>query len=801
MSRSSSASPRPVRFVPLGAGALALLLVGSCAGGRALRSAASSPAPAGALPTRVASAKELAPDAPALRVVLDEPRFALASQRLRAKDAPGAAKAFDDARAATPQESDATRACALDYLVGRLHREAGDDAGAALAFDRVTEACTLSANAALHAGEAYARLGRSDDAIARARRVPDAAAVAVDARLLLAEALAAKGDRASALPIWRAHLAASPSGARWVDTSVRTATALLDGVEGPPAAHAREAFDLATRVVVDAPKLADAAGAQAARDRALVLLRATDPAQSDALSASERVRRAQAWLDSNEAARASAEASALLATVPPGTTGNADACHGAIVFAQATAKLHGATADAYGDAIARCAGDDSLPSALFAGAKASLSAKRLDEGLSRFAQVEELFPRHRLADDAHLRAAIVLQQNGDGPKAEARLASLADDYPDGDMRGEALFRLALARMVRGEWADAKAPLDRAAALEEGDHRSPSSGRAAYFRARASALTGDADDASTRYEAVVEHAPLTFYMTQAYARLAASDPARARRALDAALESSASPAAGALLTRDHAELRTPAFARGLALLEVGEVDEARRELPPFVRDAADPEVVWRTALLYEQAGAADVAESAIRARLGEALAHYPVGSWKLRWEVAFPRPFDDLVEHASAASNVPPALTWAVMRQESAFVTDAKSLSDAYGLMQLIVGTARGVARGTGFGSDPDSLKRPEVSITLGAKLLGGLRASYPTNRALAIAAYNGGGGSVGRWLAARPNEDFDLWVEEIPFEETRNYLKRVVGNEAAYAFLYAPSTLDDVLALPAKVQR
>ena len=133
--------------------------------------------------------------------------------------------------------------------------------------------------------------------------------------------------------------------------------------------------------------------------------------------------------------------------------------------------------------------------------------------------------------------------------------------------------------------------------------------------------------------------------------------------------------------------------------------------------------------------------------------------------------------------------------------DARSPSDAYGLMQIIVPTARGLVRGTPFAADPDSLKRPEVSITLGAKLLGGLRASYPLNRALAIAAYNGGGGAVGRWLAARPSEDFDLWVEEIPFDETRGYIKRVLANEAAYAFLYAPSAMDEVLALPPSVTR
>jgi soluble lytic murein transglycosylase len=794
-------------------GAFFALLAGSCGGEGVARIPPSSPAIVRGPAERETTTKALAPDLPTLHVVLEEPRFAGVKVRLRAKDAPGASKAYGDSLAASPAETNPTRACALDYESGRLHRDAGEDAAAAVAFDRVPATCALSAHAALYAGEAYARLGRADDAIARVRRVPDDASIAADARLTLAEALAAKGDRAAALPIWRAHLAASPHGARWVDTCVKVATALLDGVDGDPAAHAREAFELATRVVVDAPKLADVSGGQAARDRAAATLRAADPKFSDALSPAEQARRAQAWLDANEPARAITEATALLALgAAPAPTGS-DACRVAIVRAQATAKVHGATADAYGDAIARCAGDDALPSALFGGAKASLAAKRLDEGLARFAQLEQLFPHHRLADDARLRSAIALQQSGDGAKAEALFASLADDYPDGDMRGEALFRVALARMVRADWAGAREPLDRAAALEEADHRSPSSGRAAYFRARVSAMTGDPADAAARYEALVGRAPLAFYMTQAYARLAATDPVRARRALDGAVEGErTSPAA--LLTRDHPELHAPSFARGLALLEVGELDDARRELgrvldgasaPGAARstkgDGVDPEVVWTTALLYEQAGAPDVAEMVVASRLGDVLAHYPAGPWKPRWEIAFPRPFSDLVERASATSNVPSALTWAIMRQESAFVPDARSPSDAYGLMQLIVGTARGVARGTGMDSDPESLKRPEVSITLGAKLLGGLRASYPANRALAIAAYNGGGGSVARWLAARPNEDFDLWVEEIPFEETRNYLKRVVGNEAAYAFLYTPDALDDVLAPPVKVSR
>jgi soluble lytic murein transglycosylase len=137
-----------------------------------------------------------------------------------------------------------------------------------------------------------------------------------------------------------------------------------------------------------------------------------------------------------------------------------------------------------------------------------------------------------------------------------------------------------------------------------------------------------------------------------------------------------------------------------------------------------------------------------------------------------------------------------MREESAFNPDAHSVANAIGLMQLIGGTARMMARGTPLAFDDVSLRRPEVSIALGAKLLASLRTSFAGNPALAIAAYNSGSGSVHRWLGERGGDDFDVFVERIPFDETRNYLKRVLASEAAYAFLYAPKTLDELLALP-----
>jgi soluble lytic murein transglycosylase len=169
-----------------------------------------------------------------------------------------------------------------------------------------------------------------------------------------------------------------------------------------------------------------------------------------------------------------------------------------------------------------------------------------------------------------------------------------------------------------------------------------------------------------------------------------------------------------------------------------------------------------------------------------------------WEVAFPRAFEPLVVRETAASGIPRALAWAIMREESDFYPEAKSSSNAYGLMQLIVPTARGLTSGTPYAATEDGLKRPDASIALGARLLGGLRGSMPTG-ALAIAAYNGGAGAVSRWVAARGTEDFDLWVEDIPWEETRGYVKRVLASEAAYAFLYDRGTLHEVLSIPRAV--
>jgi soluble lytic murein transglycosylase len=146
-------------------------------------------------------------------------------------------------------------------------------------------------------------------------------------------------------------------------------------------------------------------------------------------------------------------------------------------------------------------------------------------------------------------------------------------------------------------------------------------------------------------------------------------------------------------------------------------------------------------------------------------------------------------------QLPVSIALGIMREESAFLARVKSHAGALGLLQLMPQTAKLVARGTDYPYDEESLRTPPVNVALGTKLLASLlgKAVHPT---MAIAAYNAGEGAVSNWTSGRLSKEADLAVEQIPYEETRNYVKRVLSSATAYAALYDPKSLDFLLSMP-----
>lgn len=144
-------------------------------------------------------------------------------------------------------------------------------------------------------------------------------------------------------------------------------------------------------------------------------------------------------------------------------------------------------------------------------------------------------------------------------------------------------------------------------------------------------------------------------------------------------------------------------------------------------------------------------------------------------VSYPTPFEEIVSRVSERFNVPKALIYAVMRQESLFDIYAVSPSGAKGLMQLMDFTARWKAKGLGI--KLENIFEPYTNILLGTAYLAFLYDYWKGDMVRVIASYNAGRSAVGRWK--RYDDDF-LFIELIPYSETKNYTKKVLYNYYIY---------------------
>ncbi|OQW91742.1 MAG: hypothetical protein BWK79_16220 [Beggiatoa sp. IS2] len=146
------------------------------------------------------------------------------------------------------------------------------------------------------------------------------------------------------------------------------------------------------------------------------------------------------------------------------------------------------------------------------------------------------------------------------------------------------------------------------------------------------------------------------------------------------------------------------------------------------------------------------------------------------KVRFPLAYRSQVETGAQAQGLNLGWVYGIIRQESAFATDARSRSGALGLMQLMPGTAKLVAKKIGLKlNSMGEVLDVDTNISLGTGYLRQMLDKFNGNYMLATAAYNAGPGRPIRWTAENPCLPADIWVEMIPFDETRDYVRRVLS--------------------------
>ena len=376
------------------------------------------------------------------------------------------------------------------------------------------------------------------------------------------------------------------------------------------------------------------------------------------------------------------------------------------------------------------------------------------------AQLAYLDFQRRYPENAHMPEVLyalarIEQAEGHTDQAVAAYAQLADAYPGNSLAREARWRIGWMQYQAGRWRDAAATFERAAGAGAG-----AAPEADYWRARALERAGDRAAAERIYATLVEQAPASYYAYCAERRLGRTQAAP--QAIAAAPQPPEIGPAPPLADPYHWVRANELRAAGLRPL-------ARGELRAFERATADqPAAAGATIAAYQTV---DGYRDAIRLGSARGLTDPAI---------FFPLAFWPQVSAHAQRDDVDPLLVLALMRQESMFDPAARSSADARGLMQLLPSTAERIAQRLGQPSPVGQLYDPDTNITLGVAHLQQLLNAYDGDQIKVLAAYNGGESAVAKWQQRFGGLEPDEFVESITYRETRDYVKRVMGNYQRY---------------------
>ena len=433
-------------------------------------------------------------------------------------------------------------------------------------------------------------------------------------------------------------------------------------------------------------------------------------------------------------------------------------------------------------------GDSSIATLVF------LADLHRDAGAFPEALDAYLAARHRGSATAFYRYARLLDRAGRRTESRLALLEFADAYPRSSVAPISVFLVAEARRRQGRRTEADS-LYRSITTRW--PRAQYAGRSRLQLASNATTARDTAAAVTWYEeeiAVRGQQRLAARFLLARLRQATGDSTGALQELQALAREDSIGYYGTA-AREVGNLPPPVFAPVEEVTSTAWVDAAFRqfdelrdarlavELDEFVDHLMGlRDLEWRDMLALAE-GLSERGWVVEGVRLGWRVAEQYTLNDSRVLRVIFPWPLRDLIERESRKHGLDPYLVAGLIRQESAFRPSVVSRAGAVGLMQLMPGTARDIARRSGVEWEREWDRVADANLHLGTTHLSGLLNRYG-RQGPALAAYNAGGRPVAQWLRYPGAEDPYRFVERIPYVETRGYVRSVLRNQALYRALY-----------------
>lgn len=389
------------------------------------------------------------------------------------------------------------------------------------------------------------------------------------------------------------------------------------------------------------------------------------------------------------------------------------------------------------------------------------------KALDYFKQLRERYPKGPFNDLAHVASARIYESLGKPADALRLYREFSRRFPESPLRDEARWRLAWVYYLQGDYEQAHRAFRRLAAGKEGrPYQTP----ALYWQARSAQKTGRSEEAKQIFLRMLNSQEESYYKGPARQWLE-----KIGAAVEEKKTAEPDPAAGSAVSLDPDRLfhlsRAQELSRiSLHHLAVTELDE--------IRNSAQDSLPAKLLLMREYARNGAYGRSVALA------SQIPLVSDDLARH-RFPLAFWETIQRIAGETGLDPYLVLALIRQESVFDPRALSPASAYGLMQLLPSTAARTAARLGLPSPgAPKLYDPETNLTLGIHHLKELLQRYGDNPVKALAAYNAGEAAVARWEKQIAAEDEDEFVEQIPYRETRLYVKLVLRNHRVYRAIY-----------------